>query len=236
MALITTLHTLAARLTPRPLFLFAYGFTACFKNCHSLLIKYGLLKSSFRWASVNRCGNPIPWFTYPANEYLDNLDLAGKRIFEYGSGNSTLYFSARTGEMIAAEDDAAWKEKVAGKLLGKATLIFAPDKQAYAGSIATAGGKFDVIIIDGSHRLECAQAAIPCLKTGGFVILDDSDDYTEVAETLRKADLIQIDFHGFNPINSYTKTTSFFLHSAFRPRYTGSQAPEHSIAHHARRK
>jgi len=46
----------------------------------------------------------------------------------------------------------------------------------------------------------------------GIVILDNSDWYAETAKFLRDSlNMIQIDFHGFGPINSYTWTTSLFL-------------------------
>ena len=54
-----------------------------------------------------------------------------------------------------------------------------------------------------------------------MIILDDSDrintsrEYVRAVGTLREADLIQVDFYGFCPMNCYTKTTSLFLTRRF---------------------
>jgi len=40
------------------------------------------------------------------------------------------------------------------------------------------------------------------LLDSGVIILDDADDFSETAATLRAADLLQVDFAGFNAINN----------------------------------
>ncbi len=50
-----------------------------------------------------------------------------------------------------------------------------------------------------------------------MIILDNSDWYKNTAKLLRdKLDLIEVDFHGFGPINNYTWTTSIFFSRNFR--------------------
>ena len=59
------------------------------------------------------------------------------------------------------------------------------------------------------------------LAAGGIVILDDSDrintslEYAGAVKNLRDADLLQVDFYGFCPMNNYTKTTSIFFSRDF---------------------
>ena len=73
--------------------------------------------------------------------------------------------------------------------------------------------KFDIIIIDGVFRQDCAMEVEKNLNLeSGIVILDNSDWYAETAKFLRSSmDMIQVDFHGFGPINNYTWTTSLFF-------------------------
>lgn len=52
--------------------------------------------------------NPKPWLVYDAIEYLDRLEIAGKHVFEYGSGGSTLYWQRRGAVCISIEHNAAW--------------------------------------------------------------------------------------------------------------------------------
>lgn len=43
---------------------------------------------------IDRDGNPIPWYTYPAIEYLSQFDVTDKDVFEFGA--AILPFSGRT--------------------------------------------------------------------------------------------------------------------------------------------
>lgn len=44
---------------------------------------------------VDRDGNPLPWYTYPAIEYLSQFDYGEKTIFEFGCGYSSLFWAER---------------------------------------------------------------------------------------------------------------------------------------------
>ena len=95
--------------------------------------------------------------------------------------------------------------------------------------------KFDVIIIDGIKRTECARAIEHYLtidsKEGAMVILDNSDWYKETSKFLREnLNLIEIDFHGFGPINNYTWTTSLFVSRKFNFKPVNNSQPNFSLA------
>jgi hypothetical protein len=214
----------------RNLYLTLYGLRACWGNVVNLLGAYGFLRSAFRWESADRQGNPIPWFSYPAIEYLDQLDLTGCTLFEYGCGFSTLYWSRRCRRVHAVENNAAWHARISAHVGPGAAIRLVDSDTAFIRAIADVGETFDVIIVDGAAlRLECAQAARPFLKEGGFIILDDSCDNLDAAEFLRSSDLVEVDFAGFNAINRFTKTTSLFLHPRFRPKGRHARFPEHSL-------
>ncbi len=51
-----------------------------------LLKEYGMAKSFATKHAVDSEGNPIPWYPYPALEYINQCDWSSKVIFEYGSG------------------------------------------------------------------------------------------------------------------------------------------------------
>ncbi|MBN0048824.1 hypothetical protein JS756_33035 [Streptomyces actuosus] len=53
---------------------------------------------------------PSPWLTFDAISYLEDQPLAGKKIFEYGSGGSTLYWLSRNAECVSIEHDRRWYE------------------------------------------------------------------------------------------------------------------------------
>jgi hypothetical protein len=184
---------------------------------------YGHLRSVAAGRPLDGTQSPTPWYTYPALEYLKQLDLREKTVFEYGCGGSTLFWGARTAKVFSVEHDRAWYERIRSVAPANCTVIHEPDPDAYVSAISRSGELFDIIVIDGlvpgRTRLKGARIAPSMLRPGGMIILDNADWLPESAHTLRSANLIEVDMTGFAPINDYVCTTSFFLHRdfAFRP-------------------
>ena len=171
---------------------------------------------------VDRDGNPIPWYTYPAIEYLSQFDYGTKKIFEFGCGNSSLFWANRAQSVTSIEDNLKWFEKWQQEFHHENLDIRWRDEgEIYENAIFEDDTLYDVIVVDGKRRAECAAAAVQKMAPNGMIILDDSDrintsqEYVKAVENLRKADLIQVDFYGFCPMNCYTKTTSLFLSRKF---------------------
>jgi hypothetical protein len=190
----------------------------------------GWLNSFRRQKPVDSHGLPLPWYTYPAIEFIKQLDLSQKLIFEYGSGNSTLFWSSIARKVTSVEGNQEWYQKLNNqiKLLNNAELILKADKESYINEIKN-HQKFDIIIIDGYYRQECAKIAMNYLNQGGMIILDNSDWHIEAARILRESDLIQIDMTGLGPINSYCWTTSFFLDRQYSFMPISIHQPEHGV-------
>ena len=84
-------------------------------------------------------------------------------------------------------------------------------KKNFSKYISLANDSFDIFIIDGKYQKECLDYIVK-LKTGVMIILDNADWYPNAVGFLQdKLQWIQIDFHGFGPINNYTWTTSLFI-------------------------
>ena len=49
-----------------------------------------------------------PWFTYPAISMLRQIVNSDSKIFEYGSGYSSLYFKSVAAELISVEHNSKW--------------------------------------------------------------------------------------------------------------------------------
>ncbi|MBR0843862.1 hypothetical protein JQ607_27015 [Bradyrhizobium liaoningense] len=176
-----------------------------------LVEKHGYGRTLQEKVPVAADGSPIPWYTYPAVEFFGQLDARGLRIFEFGCGNSSLFWAHKGAEVFAVEHDRAWFEKMSAMSVRLRQLVLRESAADYARAIADAGDEFDIIIIDGAWRNECARAALPHLRKGGCIILDNSDWYIDVAEFLRTREFLQIDFSGFGPINNYCWTTSLLV-------------------------
>lgn len=182
----------------------------CYTGASDLLeIKYGHLESKRTGESMDGFKNPVPWFTYPAIDYLNQLDLSDKIMLEYGSGNSSKYFSKKVKQLYSIEHDKEWFEKIENLKLNNHTIIQSYSK--YAEEPIQFNVLFDIILIDGIDRDSCAKVAIKLTKKGSLIILDNSDRHPDVAEYFRNKDFIEVDFHGLGPINDYTWTTSIFF-------------------------
>jgi hypothetical protein len=197
-------------------------------NFKTLSSSYGQFKSiNFKESIINK--EPVPWFTYPAIEYIFQLDFREKRIFEFGSGNSTIFWSNRCKFLASVEDDKEWYEKILDKVPTDVDYIFAESKKEYIESVLKYSEKFDVIIIDGKFRWDCALNAIQMLDDEGFIILDNSDWHEQTANLFRENNLIEVDMSGFGPINNYTWTTSFFFSRKVKLSTLHKRQPTHPI-------
>lgn len=129
----------------------------------------------------------LPWLVYSATSCIAPL-VQGKRVFEFGSGMSTLWFADRAREVVSVDDNREWAKRVVNSTRGMshARLIYAETKSDYLRAIEAAGGKFDVILIDGSHRMECVHIVRSYLNTNGMVIVDNTDVDPELAQAIRK--------------------------------------------------
>lgn len=178
---------------------------------------YGLKKTIDSNSCIDAEDNPIPWYTYPAIEYIKQLDFSKSIVFEFGSGNSSIFWSRESQKVTSVENNSDWYKKVLKNKPKNLNLLFREEKKSYLNSILEFKNHFDVIVIDGSYRDACCKNALKKIKENGLIILDNSDragemeDYKKAISTLKKANFIQVDFIGFGPINGYTWATSFFF-------------------------
>ena len=177
--------------------------------------KYGYKQTTINQKPIDINHNPLPWFTYPAIEYLSQFDLSQKTIFEWGSGNSSLFFAKICKTIVSVESDKEWFNYVSQDL-SENQKIFLVEEEKFSDFIDEKSIKYDIIIIDSLRRYDCAVKAINHLNEGGLIILDNSDWHPNTSELLRNSgNLIEVDMHGFGPINSYSSTTSLYLHREF---------------------
>ena len=200
------------------------------KNFATLARDFGQFTSIRSGQAEMRDGVIVPWYTYPAIEYLNSLDFAGKRVFEYGSGNSSRYWARKVAQVVSVEDHRDWHARVSSNLADNQTLLLREESQAYAEAILEDAGCYDIVVIDGNHRPACARAALDRVADGGLIVLDNSDWYHKVAAWLREhGDFIQVDFYGFGPINHYTWTTSLFISRKAQLKPASGRQPDFAI-------
>lgn len=190
--------------------------------------KYGHNLTVASGKAIDAQEKPIPWYTYPAIEYLTQFSLKDKSVFEWGSGNSSLFFSERAKKVTSVEAHKEWYDFVSSKKSANHVLKNIPESE-FSEAISLFGEKFDIIVIDDLRRYDCCAIASDFLKENGIIILDNSDWFPNACSILREKGLIQVDMHGFGPIAKFTWTTSFFLTKNFNFPLLTDRQPVYSI-------
>lgn len=185
-----------------------------FQLLRGLLFQYGWLRAWWRGRPVDAAGEPLPWITYPAIDFLAQFDFRDAAIFEWGSGFSTLWWARRCKQITTVESNEPWIPYITGLLPPSVEFIqTARDVDAEVRALLDHRPiEHDVFIIDnyGSFRWRCAEVAAVNLASGGLIILDNSDQCPKACRVLRQAGFTQVDFTGFVPGNGYAHTTSIF--------------------------
>lgn len=161
---------------------------------------------------VDRHGRPIPWVTYPYLDFLDPRLNSTMSVFEYGCGNSTLYFSDRVSSVRSVEHDQAFYERMREQAASNVEIIFAPDVHDGSYTAACRDGEYDLVVVDGRNRSQCMVDAVTGLSSRGVIILDDSDrvEYKSGSDFLGEHGFRKIDFWGIGVGLFYKKCTSVF--------------------------
>jgi hypothetical protein len=185
-----------------------------FARHNGYLVDTGWVNSFIKKEPVDKNNSPIPWLTYPAISFLSerlNQDLS---IFEYGSGNSTLYYSKIVKKVIAVEHNKEWYEKIKSKLAENSKIIFVNLDYGgvYCQTIKSTNQKFDIIIIDAEDRVNCIKNCLNNLSENGIIILDDSEreEYSAGIEFLKQNKFKRLDFMGISAGFIHQKATTIF--------------------------
>lgn len=72
----------------------------------------GWVRSQIESAPLRANGEPLPWFTYGAIEFLHRIVRSTDRVFEYGAGFSTFWWQNSVEKLCSVEHDMAWCEKL----------------------------------------------------------------------------------------------------------------------------
>ncbi|MDZ7959691.1 MAG: methyltransferase domain-containing protein [Aulosira sp. DedQUE10] len=174
----------------------------------------GWLNSLYFSKPVNQELKPIPWYTYPTIEFIENKIDNEFRVFEYGSGNSSLWWAERVTQVVSIESNANWFKYIKYNMPSNVELYLIEDDMKYASAINQyEDDYFDVIIVDGINRNQCAEFALSKVKEQGFIIFDNTDDhrYVEGVKKLLESGFIRIDFYGMIPSYLYKNCTSIFF-------------------------
>lgn len=172
----------------------------------------------------------VPWWTYDAIDAVDAW-LAGReetRVFEYGSGASSLWLARRATSVHSVEHDAGFARWMAPEFArhpnltvevvepvpsGSPVVPSAKEGQAgldfarYVDTIDRVGGDFDLVVVDGRAREACLARAAEHLAPGGLVVLDNSRR-ARYRPAVARSGLVERRTTGLTPTLPYPEQTS----------------------------
>jgi hypothetical protein len=176
----------------------------------------GHARSSLQSRAMNGAGEPTPWITYPAIDLLRSKDLRDKRVLEFGAGQSTLFWAARTAGIVSFEDSRDFYDEVVSRLPRQAEVHLVPASlEGVASRLGTS--TFDIILVDGLDRRKACELALRALAPDGVIILDNAEGFWgpdgtyPIMDMFRGAGLQRVDFYGFAPGMLDPHCTSMFF-------------------------
>lgn len=174
----------------------------------------GWFKAYETKSSVDQDGVAIPWVTYAFIDFIKDRINSQHDIFEFGSGNSTIFYAKHAKSVTSVEHDKAWFEKNASINLPNVAMIHCELTPGgpYSKSAITTGKKFNIIIVDGRDRVNCCKESIHSLTEDGIIVLDDSEraGYAEAHTFLASKGFKHLPFSGMAPGVIVSKCTSVF--------------------------
>jgi hypothetical protein len=143
----------------------------------------------FTQRSLSPMAIRVPWWPYDAVTWMAGHLPPHARVFEYGGGGSTLWLADQGAAVLCVEHHEAWYRQLEQALRPAATIRYRATLptgsitsqvepgffDSYVDAICDEpDASFDLVIVDGRARVECARRAMPKVKPGGLLLLDDT--------------------------------------------------------------
>ncbi len=136
-------------------------------------------------------GSPgLPWLPASFVARFESWDTARWRVFEWGSGWSTLWLAARCQWVVSVESDPAWHRRIVEEAekrgIKNITLLLRTDPDEYIAAIEEHDARLDCILVDGVWRNACVERAIP--RVGSVLVFDNASrgEYEPARALLRE--------------------------------------------------
>jgi len=178
------------------------------------LYEIGWIEAFSKQSPIDKEGNPLPWVTYSFIDFIAGRLNETIDIFEYGSGNSTLWYAKKVNSVTSVEHDKQWFEKIKNSMPSNVSIFY--EELVYGGKYSkfaeSLKNEIDIVIVDGRDRVNCLKNSINVINQNGVIVLDDSerDSYKDGVNFLIENNYKKIDFWGISPGLFYKKCTTIF--------------------------
>ncbi len=179
--------------------------------------KTGHIRSSFTRTSVNKKGDPRPWYSLPAVYFLTQRDFSSAKVLEFGGGYSTVWWSKTAKHVTTFEEDEKWTRKILAMADQNVDAFAVPVglkgerlRSRILEQIPSSKTSYDVVVVDAMHRQTLIDLAFELCSPEGLIIVDNSEGY-DTYEITRSKDWFRVDFIGpANGVSSQHSTSFFF--------------------------
>ncbi|SFT01540.1 O-methyltransferase [Sphingobacterium wenxiniae] len=162
-------------------------------------VQKGWINSYLKKQALSPQAEPIPWLTYSFLDFIDGRLNKSQTLFEFGAGNSTLFFAEQVQRVRSIEHNKEWYDKVRSTLPDNVEISYIPlDGEQYQDTILAEQKDYDIILVDGRRRIDCIKNAVQRLSPQGVIILDDAErpKYQEAFSFLKAQGFKCIPFSG----------------------------------------
>lgn len=171
-----------------------------------------------------------PWWNPLAISYLAAHLKRGDRVWEWGSGGSTVWLVEHGAKVTSIEEDVEWAAKVQERCPAADVRFVGGSEHGVLRSrqwevsekffddcVSAIDEEPDesvaVVIVDGRCRLDCVRHAVPKVREGGLIALDDSEQpFLSFAPFIPELDGWQVVKKGGFKRRSLVFTETTFLH------------------------
>lgn len=182
-------------------------------NPRSYIVKYAWIETvAEHKTTIQGKLKPIPWFNYGFINFLEPRLRPEMLVFEYGCGYSTLWWQDRVSKVYSIDHDSDWVDEIKKRAkpsvsLKHVTLDYGGN---YCQAVSNINYLFDIIVIDGRDRVNCAKNAICRLKDTGVLVFDNSqrEKYRNGIDSIKALGFKEIQFSGIAPMTYVESFTS----------------------------
>ncbi|MGN0395729.1 MAG: hypothetical protein ACI4EF_10215 [Coprococcus sp.] len=156
-----------------------------------------------------------PWLSKPFIDFIRPRLNKNMSVFEWGCGNSTLFWSHNVERVTAIEYNPKWIDKMKNVIGSNAEIRYYPLEYdgSYCRAINETNKQYDIVLIDGRDRVRCARNCVKNLKREGVIIWDNSqrEYYQEGFIFLKEQGFKSLNFSGlFHGVPFREEETTLF--------------------------